>query len=682
VAETEQSYDPFKASRPQHLNRLRTEDRPRVTIHRTRPSDDDGHAKTTSKYRQDSHTSFAYSGSSDQSRQRQLTSQRACTSRSSLASSTRSRGSGSYRRASYGYKRGVSFSHLRKQPVANRGLSKYHSNYTEVTDNDGDTLRPVAEMSTSTQYIRSRKSQESRPNSLKSDLLSARSSQLWTEDVRQLSSSLAKDCDAAFNRLETVEENPRRYSAPSSPPSNNKATSYLKVAKISNRVSLNDRPLPPAPAQTEEIKCELIEARKQAELRKITDGSDSPGYLNRMVSHIDRLIQPTSPVRSPFDRRSSSAPIDSKPSRTSQPLPSIFEVRKEEGSPSREVYTGRLDDYHARGGAKNSRIASAPEPWDSRKNQLQDRFASFGSDARATIRVVHSDSPVKAPAPLTIRKKRSDGGRPKLMTRKDSAGKCIYQNINGNTECELRRGYQAESMTENLSRNMTNTNRSMDTSANESNPGTVLKKKSTWFRRNSKSGIEHEWRMRIDGGTAGQSQTSSTDTSGRTNSDVPLPVAQKTKFSLGRLFKKRSSKVNMMALSMSLIYDILVILLTVPLANDNSEERFDNESIADSSEEDRRIPNGRRISSNDEAKTRQIEPQRNWLAKLFNIRPAAKLVCFNVSKSRARVEVVRVLKEWRRYGIRDVQTDKARSLIFARVAKRNCKCTHGMLDIS
>ena len=106
---------------------------------------------------------------------------------------------------------------------------------------------------------------------------------------------------------------------------------------------------------------------------------------------------------------------------------------------------------------------------------------------------------------------------------------------------------------------------------------------------------------------------------------------------------------------------------------DSFDDRLDTESITESLEEERRISNGRQVSSNDEAKTRQIEPQRNWLAKLFNVKPASKLICFTVSKSRARVEIVKVLKEWRRYGIRDVQTDKARSLVFARVAKKNCK---------
>lgn len=547
AAETEQSYDPFKASRPQHLDNFRTGDRPKVTIHRTRPSDDDGNAKTTARYRQDSNVSVSFAGSSDRSRQRKFTNHRAYASRSSLASSTRSRGSGSHLRASNGYKRGVSFAHLRKQAVINHGLTKYHSNYTEVTDMDGDTLRPVAEISASTQYIRSKKYHVSQPESPLSRPGSAHISHLWTDDVQQLSSSLAKDCDEAFNRLETVEEDPRRYSVPLPPPSQIKDSSYLAVPKKSINASLDDRPLPPAPEQTDETKLELIEARKQAELRKSFGGPDSPGYLNRMVSHIDRLIQHNPPVEIVTERRSSSAPAESRPARSSQPLPSIFEARKEEESLLKEANGYKPDERHSRGAAKSARVASAPEPRDPKKHPRKDRFSSLNSDARATIRVVHPESPVKAPAPLSIRKKSSQDESSTFFTRKTGTDITSHRGRNGLTEFGIGQDIQSKSKTDILAPGSMNQIHNTGDYANDSYSGTILKKKTTWFKRNSKSGTEHDWRMSING-NAGHSQSSSTDTSGRVKSVTPLPISRRKKFSLGSLFKKRSSKVNLMTL--------------------------------------------------------------------------------------------------------------------------------------
>lgn len=70
---------------------------------------------------------------------------------------------------------------------------------------------------------------------------------------------------------------------------------------------------------------------------------------------------------------------------------------------------------------------------------------------------------------------------------------------------------------------------------------------------------------------------------------------------------------------------------------------------------------------------RQIEPQQNWLARLFHVKPATKYICFSVSKRRARQEIVSLLKEWRKYGAKDIVVDKERNIVFGRVGPKNCK---------
>lgn len=74
-----------------------------------------------------------------------------------------------------------------------------------------------------------------------------------------------------------------------------------------------------------------------------------------------------------------------------------------------------------------------------------------------------------------------------------------------------------------------------------------------------------------------------------------------------------------------------------------------------------------------DGRVRQIAPQRNWLAKLFNVKPPARFICFSVSKRKARREITVLLKDWKRYGIRDIQIDKERNIVFGRVAAQNCK---------
>ena len=70
---------------------------------------------------------------------------------------------------------------------------------------------------------------------------------------------------------------------------------------------------------------------------------------------------------------------------------------------------------------------------------------------------------------------------------------------------------------------------------------------------------------------------------------------------------------------------------------------------------------------------RAIQPQhQNWLARFLRIKPAMHVMCFHVSKIRARKEVVGVFKDWRKFGMRDIVVDKAAGRVWARVDVKNC----------
>lgn len=99
----------------------------------------------------------------------------------------------------------------------------------------------------------------------------------------------------------------------------------------------------------------------------------------------------------------------------------------------------------------------------------------------------------------------------------------------------------------------------------------------------------------------------------------------------------------------------------------------ESESVSDSIIDAQRLAQELHGFHPDDPKSRQIEPQRTWLAKLFKVKPATKFICFSVSKQRARQEIVTILKEWRRYGMKDIQVDKARNIVFGRVADKNCE---------
>jgi hypothetical protein len=165
------------------------------------------------------------------------------------------------------------------------------------------------------------------------------------------------------------------------------------------------------------------------------------------------------------------------------------------------------------------------------------------SGMRDTIRVVDptSPSPVKVPAPLTIRKKTSQGGpsTPRGIFSSDGARSSSKGMATG---IELRQQYRVGSKAD-LGR-IDEDYSYDDQFGNDSNTGTVVKKKATWFKRNSKHD-EGDFKMSIKAADTMPSQSSSNDTVLRPYLVSAPPPQPKKKFSLGRLFKKRSSNPGM-----------------------------------------------------------------------------------------------------------------------------------------
>ena len=64
-------------------------------------------------------------------------------------------------------------------------------------------------------------------------------------------------------------------------------------------------------------------------------------------------------------------------------------------------------------------------------------------------------------------------------------------------------------------------------------------------------------------------------------------------------------------------------------------------------------------------------PERSWFARFFHIKPASKILCFSIPRGRARKELTRLLREWERHGLRDVQCSRHTNTISARVDRQN-----------
>jgi serine/threonine-protein kinase HSL1, negative regulator of Swe1 kinase len=567
AAETVQSYDPFRASRPQNFVGTAETAQTNVVVHRGRPVLQE--VKSTSRSSRKSSSTSRMS----HSRQKHLAPPRGFASRSSLASSTRSRGSTHGPRLAVLHKRGVSFSHVRKLSGTSQKkgdaieLSQGSQNVdrsikTQDVVDDGFNINsanvsPVAPA----RYIRSRKTTVSSSKPLLSLPKHDRVSRLWNEDVRQLSSSLAKTCDEAFNRTSVVSTVHTKMSglddnqnavcdSPISPLDQGdirhecSAVAPIQVQNSAagprgDRSLLDSRPLPPPPTRSDSVNIELAEARKMVQLRKLS-GADSPGYIDRMVSHIDQLMQP-SPLPPKSDRRALSAPVNSRVHETGRLLPSINESNRE------GTYSDRSSDFEnfvlleRVKVAESGRHASAPEPRNAKRgphHDLDDRTSRRDARTRRGIRTVqpYSPSPVKPPAPLNIRKKASQG--PSLMSGANGG----IGSRDRPPKFDLRQQYFGSSTTAPSPQisSVGENKPPYDPFADESSNGTV-RKKSNWFKRSSKSGEDDNiWSIT---GKAEGPMAHATNSADRhiIGEDLVVPIKKKS-FDFGRIFNRRSLK--------------------------------------------------------------------------------------------------------------------------------------------
>jgi hypothetical protein len=63
----------------------------------------------------------------------------------------------------------------------------------------------------------------------------------------------------------------------------------------------------------------------------------------------------------------------------------------------------------------------------------------------------------------------------------------------------------------------------------------------------------------------------------------------------------------------------------------------------------------------------------NWFARVFQIKPASRVIALNTSKMKGRKELYKMLREWKKYGMENVYMDKSNSVVHGRVSEANRK---------
>lgn len=743
VAETEGSYDPYRSSRARfHKPQA---DRTRVTVLRDLSNRNSGAQNSMSSLNRripskassqqpsplPAHENHEFSivssppatYSSQLARLRNERRLSRASSRHTFASSTGTR----VVRKSASYRRGVSFAHFRKRSASAEIPSRsprYSSSLTPEAVNGPGQQRalssPLATVPGSPHrrspspdlpvpVVRSRKVMPITNDEAERRLRIA--SQYWKEDTRKVSKELENFCDEAFNRASVASSVPttattatdhRSIGTPATSRSIHEIVpmpsgAVRRVAKSSNMRAYEDRPLPQPPREENLGSFTQRELAKTRDIliKRAADSDMSPGYLDEVIAHLDRLMQPSAVRLEEATRRAASAPDPRSPG-----LP-----------PNKDTFERFLESREAAFRSVSEPTAQSP------------RKRSRKTD---TIRIVddREQKPVISPVkPLTIRKK-SNSSTPSTETlRKRATKEQFLQPSESRPYDRLQSGERRSAGLNLLDKSLAPIEEHVDDRENyERKPRAVTKKKS-WFFRGHQADKSQEsdkmpppplpskepaqqgfvnfggrketpgWKRASDPASE-TSQDSEGKKGGLTGKARLLKLFGKKGLSTKRSSQElKGGKCCARLLLVPEDHDLLIIcrLTEYDLEDDASLcststishqpylmsgglQTRSTTSVARHGDKQRPPDNESSLSIPPATIPREIQPRpQNWLQKFLRIKPAVTVLPFQVSRIRARKEMVSLLKEWRRYGMRDIVVDKVAGRVWARVGEKNCK---------
>ncbi|KAH7065163.1 serine/threonine-protein kinase GIN4 [Macrophomina phaseolina] len=613
-------------------------------------------------------------------------------------------------RPSGSHKRGVSFAHLRKSSTTGR-LTVTEATLAQCTPEQRKYLQEATEERRPQEQVPELPSSPAQTCSLLASsgfVLKNAKPRLKAKppetpgrvidgEIRKASVELEKALDEAFNRssvsssVRTSSErpNPFEYETPPSSVSyrGSGASAYTADAQALKQID-TQRPLPPLPPEASHdspntyLARELAETRERLAARFALEGGENTANYNEALSSLDRLLHPARLTPADGNHRSVSAPQQQSPQH-----PRLLPIISEEGKST--------PDASPQVGAPNWRTVTraATDP----VSRAQDWCHGY-----QTIRVVDASSPgPDGPhiPPLNIRKKSSGSTLAQVAAATELTPTPPLSHAHGlqptvpatpSPVNQLRHkasritglGQAPSPIANRNSLDAATQTTPAQTPPQTSTPSTTAKeekvtKKRSWFKRRASDKDQPEpiqyttdfarrpripdaWqglddrlerpKPRAVSSYAKPDRKTNASPSASSNSEFPMRDSEKNdklaglKKNLASLFgkkppeKKTSGSLMLMPPNYS--------ASSLPSSGISFGEDFEPST------------------------PRYIEGQ-NWLSRFLHIKPATKVLAFQVGRGRARQEIVRLLRDWKRFGVRDVKFDRATNIIQARVDKAN-----------
>lgn len=440
------SYDPYKSSRI--IDHEPSASHAKITVHRntsvakssTKATQPGGTARPESRRNTPAQPRANRNGST-------ISAHGKSASRRSLAS-MRSIDSVIFKRpATARHKRGVEFSHVRRRSALQNDAGS--SAEEEVVFVAGEAAKAVSISSVHPEKIIKRSTAESSNSKTRSQEMPDNTATHWKDELRKISSSVAKDCDDAFNSSLLLPQ-------PSTASFLNyqddgEAISHERQSVIQTKPSSRPwetRPLPPPPTTKHRSLLEVETAFDAA--RKQREAPQAPPKT-RMHRAIPEDAAPKAP------RRVVSAPIYAQYS-TQHGLNNLDSIRE---GPKEDGQTDDVDKH---------RIVSAPADYSTPYKKRQD--LEYLAQHENTIRLV--DSP-------TAKRRHARAPEPLQVPRKPIRG--------DNTPARYRKTLAPVGLAAEEGRSKIHED---EPSFSSQNSSTTSKKRSMWFKRTSRNGSLEE----------------------------------------------------------------------------------------------------------------------------------------------------------------------------------------------
>ncbi|ORY18810.1 serine/threonine-protein kinase GIN4 [Clohesyomyces aquaticus] len=663
---SEMSYDPFRASRepviPAHdLHR-------NVTVHRGGSDSGSRRARPVTALGQRTGSSLRIralrnserrgSGLSPKLPKRSTPSQhpsvaarRRSMSRSSIGSSHHPSGR---------VKRGISFSHLQQRSsVASRQTSASPNTPCQRsltarshTSSASSTISPQPSVR-ATPQARSVLKVTTSPVVPKLRVRKPESPTKYIQsEARKVSCELEKVMEEAFNRAsmsdtartsitdpdgDTIE-----YETPPTSFSNRDSGASTIAAPGKKAVlrNMQNRPLPPLPVETPKtfLQRKLAETREEL-AKRLSEDPDNTEHFEEVLEHLDRLMNPPN---TNIAKRACSAPTKSPD------CPRLLPVISEEAKDGED----RFDTY-----SPNYRVVTDPV----RPNLPQRRAVT----QQETIRLVEN-SPAHI-TPLNIRKRSRASARSHVTAANndDVVPSLPRPGPPSNPRARTYDGIHHDL----LAARPTGTaiTRTNTPAVPDKKDATITKKKSSWFRRHTEDKenrpenqprpdtgarlrISDAWQGLDDRAGRGKSQSEAT-------SEFPM--------------RNRSSAINEEGNAGRKGF---LGIFGKKTKEDKGKKPFEfkpmeigSDDISTSTLSDFNYA----PDSEDTTTTCNPDLQMNWLSRFLHIKPASKVLCFQIGRGKARQDLVKLLRDWQRFGVRDVNYERQSNSITARIDKTN-----------